>query len=285
MADFYPVLARAVSRLPIDSVQARKELYEHARRVVFEQLRTQDPPRSGREIIVEQAALENAIQKVEIESRSPKAPILNGAPPVRSSANRAAAANGGVQTKTGPKSVNGISRQVQPGVKPEAHTAETKERRESPSPARVAINETNAAVAPSSPIAAGARQAANATAEFDGMLHSLGSMLLGTAFIVAMMAILGLIYIHALTLVSPDVIGYPTLFVVVATVLSVLLLVTIFRKASIEGAVGALLRLFYPAIRRLLDFPMTIKNWERTLNRRMPAWALWTQTPPRIRSR
>jgi hypothetical protein len=81
MADYYPALARAVSSLPDNNAQARKELYEHAQTILVEQLRRQDPQKSAQEIMRERAALEMAIRKVEARSRSarthtPNSPTL-----------------------------------------------------------------------------------------------------------------------------------------------------------------------------------------------------------------
>ncbi len=64
MADYYPVLARAVARLPDNNARARQGLYERARAVVLEELRKQDPAK----LAPEQAQLEAAIRRLEAES-------------------------------------------------------------------------------------------------------------------------------------------------------------------------------------------------------------------------
>jgi len=43
MADYYPVLARAVARLSINNAQARRDIYERAQTIVIAELRRQDP--------------------------------------------------------------------------------------------------------------------------------------------------------------------------------------------------------------------------------------------------
>src|SRR6516164_2969603 len=69
MADYYPVIARAVSRLPSKTDKARRAIYERARTVLQENLRTHDPPLSPAELATEQLALEAAISRVESELR------------------------------------------------------------------------------------------------------------------------------------------------------------------------------------------------------------------------
>jgi hypothetical protein len=69
MADYYPVIARAVSRLPSKTHQARHAIYERARTALQENLRTHDPPLSPPELATEQFALEAAISRVETEVR------------------------------------------------------------------------------------------------------------------------------------------------------------------------------------------------------------------------
>jgi hypothetical protein len=69
MADYYPVIARAVSRLPSKTDEARHSIYERARTALQENLRIHDPPVSPTELATEQFALEAAISRVEIELR------------------------------------------------------------------------------------------------------------------------------------------------------------------------------------------------------------------------
>ena len=61
MADYYPVIARAVSRLPSKTDEARHAIYERARAVLQERLRTLEPPISETDLAVERSALEIAI--------------------------------------------------------------------------------------------------------------------------------------------------------------------------------------------------------------------------------
>src|SRR5215469_4104695 len=69
MADYYPVIARAISRLPSKTDKARHSIYERARTALQENLRTHDPPVSPAELAIEQFALEAAISRVETELR------------------------------------------------------------------------------------------------------------------------------------------------------------------------------------------------------------------------
>jgi hypothetical protein len=67
MADYYSVVACAVSRLPSKTDEARHEIYERARTALQERLRTLDPPVSETELANEQAALDAAIGTVEVD--------------------------------------------------------------------------------------------------------------------------------------------------------------------------------------------------------------------------
>jgi len=67
-ADYYPILARAVSRLPTNSAQARQELYERARTILLTQLGRKEIAELG--AVGERVILEAAILKVEAEAQS-----------------------------------------------------------------------------------------------------------------------------------------------------------------------------------------------------------------------
>jgi hypothetical protein len=68
MADYYSLIAGAVSRLPSNTDEARHALYERARTVLQQRLHTLDPPISAPELGNEEASLEAAISSVESES-------------------------------------------------------------------------------------------------------------------------------------------------------------------------------------------------------------------------
>jgi hypothetical protein len=67
MADYYSLIADAVSRLAGQTDEARHALYEHARTVLQERLRSLDPPLSAAELGNAEAGLEAAISRVETE--------------------------------------------------------------------------------------------------------------------------------------------------------------------------------------------------------------------------
>ncbi len=69
MADYYTVLARAVVNLETADGAAREELYERARSIIVSELRKQNPKISALTITREQAALEAAIRRLEVELR------------------------------------------------------------------------------------------------------------------------------------------------------------------------------------------------------------------------
>ena len=70
MADYYPILARAVSRLEINNAQARQELYEHARTILIAHLDRSNSKKSSLESISEWSAFETAVRRVEAKSLS-----------------------------------------------------------------------------------------------------------------------------------------------------------------------------------------------------------------------
>jgi hypothetical protein len=68
MADYYSVIARAVSRLPSKTDEARRAIYERARTALRETLCNFDPPLSEIELANEEATLDAAICVVEVVS-------------------------------------------------------------------------------------------------------------------------------------------------------------------------------------------------------------------------
>jgi hypothetical protein len=67
MADFYPILARAVAGLPDPSPEARRAIYDRARAALVAQLRGLDPPLSEAEIMRERLALDEAVARIEAD--------------------------------------------------------------------------------------------------------------------------------------------------------------------------------------------------------------------------
>ncbi len=69
MADYYPLIARAIAALePSAPGESRRALYERARTALIAQLRSVQPPLSESEITRERLALEEAVRKVESEA-------------------------------------------------------------------------------------------------------------------------------------------------------------------------------------------------------------------------
>lgn len=95
MADYYPLLARAISALPENTGEARRTVYERARSALLAQLRGADPPLPDEEVTRERLALEEAVRRVESEyaavaaastggGRVAAAPAMERAAPERS---------------------------------------------------------------------------------------------------------------------------------------------------------------------------------------------------------
>ena len=65
MADYHPLISRAVTGLESNTGENRRVLYERARAALVNQLRSVDPPLEESDITRERLALEEAIRKVE----------------------------------------------------------------------------------------------------------------------------------------------------------------------------------------------------------------------------
>src|SRR5665213_154403 len=76
MADYYPLIARAVAGLDKNTGEIRRALYERARAALVGQLRSVEPSLNESDITRERLALEEAIRKVETEAskRKPETP-------------------------------------------------------------------------------------------------------------------------------------------------------------------------------------------------------------------
>jgi hypothetical protein len=123
MADYYPLIARAIAGLdPSAPGESRRALYERARAALIQQLRSVQPPLSESEITRERLSLEEAVRKVESEAaqRAREATRSGGA---RDAFRRA--------TPTRPQESGG-----QPSGPPGAPPASARPRPPSPPPSR-----------------------------------------------------------------------------------------------------------------------------------------------------
>jgi hypothetical protein len=68
MADYYLLIAKAVTGLEKSTGESRRALYGRERNALLNQLRNLDPPLSEQEITRERLALEEAVRKVEAEA-------------------------------------------------------------------------------------------------------------------------------------------------------------------------------------------------------------------------
>jgi hypothetical protein len=84
MADYYPLIARAVAGLENNTGDARRVLYERARAALLGQLRGVSPALDESDVTRERLALEEAIRKVEADAaRKPRVEPGRPAPPAK----------------------------------------------------------------------------------------------------------------------------------------------------------------------------------------------------------
>src|SRR5438067_1176262 len=84
MADYYPLIARAVAGLENNTGDARRVLYERARAALVAQLRGVSPALDESDVTRERLALEEAIRKVESDAaRKPRVAPTRGEPPAK----------------------------------------------------------------------------------------------------------------------------------------------------------------------------------------------------------
>lgn len=70
MADYYPVLTRAIAGLDSNTGDSRRAVYDRARAALVAQLRGYSPPLSEAEITRERLALEECVRRIEAEQRA-----------------------------------------------------------------------------------------------------------------------------------------------------------------------------------------------------------------------
>jgi len=81
MADYYPLIARAVAGLDKNTGENRRALYERARAALVNQLRGVDPPLDESDITRERLSLEEAIRRLEAEANKRARPEAFDTPP------------------------------------------------------------------------------------------------------------------------------------------------------------------------------------------------------------
>jgi hypothetical protein len=86
MADYYPLLARAVAALPNSTRDTRAAIYERARKALLGQLRSLDPPVSEEHLQNESDALDSAIARLEAELAQDPAPAASAQEPMKPAA-------------------------------------------------------------------------------------------------------------------------------------------------------------------------------------------------------
>lgn len=78
MAEYYPLLAKAIGSLPNSTPESRRVVYERARKALIGQLRTLHPPVPDDDIERESVTLDKAVERLEAELAKG---VVPGAPP------------------------------------------------------------------------------------------------------------------------------------------------------------------------------------------------------------
>src|SRR5215469_14912336 len=137
MADYYPLIARAIAGLdPSTPGEARRALYERARSALIAQLRSVDPPLSESEITRERLALEEAVRKVESEAaqRARDARAGAGGDGTRPAGPRAGDAFRAATRPSGARPADAASQSLSPQTPPPAPTSQNPPPRPRPTP-------------------------------------------------------------------------------------------------------------------------------------------------------
>ena len=234
MADYYPLIARAVSSLAINTSETRQALYERARTVLVAQLRGQDPPVSMSDIARERSALEAAIRRVDAEWPSP------GYATRPDSAKQVVPQQAAYRTTT-------------PRVNlPSA--ALNKERVSADEPTQITRTE---------PTKPDRKLASNLRPITANALKTFSMFMLGIACF-AVLALIPVIYILGLAWVSEHVVEYLALPVSVALVLCVFIFIplALFRKTRFVSIYGFLISSYlFGFTTWVLGFLTTLQYW------------------------
>jgi hypothetical protein len=120
MADYYPLIARAIAGLdPSAPGESRRALYERARAALIAQLRSVQPPLSESEITRERLSLEEAVRKVESEAAQRAREASRPAGPPRTSGDAFRRANAAPPSApTSPDAPNSSASRTRPPSPP-----------------------------------------------------------------------------------------------------------------------------------------------------------------------
>jgi hypothetical protein len=121
MADYYPLIARAIAGLdPSAPGESRRALYERARAALIAQLRSVEPPLSESEITRERLSLEEAVRKVESEAAQRARDASRPADPTRNASRASNALRANARSGPRPSEAATGSAQAQPRSRPSA---------------------------------------------------------------------------------------------------------------------------------------------------------------------
>jgi hypothetical protein len=121
MADYYPLIARAIAGLdPSAPGESRRALYERARAALIAQLRGVEPPLSESEITRERLSLEEAVRKVESEAAQRARDASRPADPTRNSSRASNALRANARPGARPSEVAPGTAQSLPRPRPAA---------------------------------------------------------------------------------------------------------------------------------------------------------------------
>jgi hypothetical protein len=80
LADYYPLLSKAVAKLKPNNDRTRRQVFDRARAAITRQLHSYNPPLPMSEITGERLSLEQAVRRVEDEHRARAVAFENGRP-------------------------------------------------------------------------------------------------------------------------------------------------------------------------------------------------------------